>query len=226
MRRLVLPARRPRRVLPQLSRRIPRQISRQISRQVSRRGVGVALAVTALVLGSLAAAVAVLAVRIDGPSMTPALRDGERVLVRPFSGGDAPDRFAVVVGRFTRGGPLVVKRVIALPGDRVSMDTTGVRVQPGGQGRWLAVGNPAWGTAGPGGACCRPDGRATAQAEPAVVPAGMLFLLGDSPGASQDSRAFGWAPIALVEGVVGWRVYPPGRIGGVGVDVELVRPPR
>lgn len=206
MRRLALPA------------RLPRQISRRISRQRA----GVALAVTALVLGSLAAAVAVLAVRVDGASMAPTLRDGERVLLRPFSGGDSPARFAVVVGRFRTGGPLVVKRVIGLPGDRIEVSAGRVSVQPGGTGAWVVVDNPAWPAGSLGSTpCCGPDGRASTRAQAQPVPDGMLFLMGDNPAASEDSRTFGWAPVALLDGVVGWRVHPPGRLGGVGVEVGL-----
>lgn len=202
----------------------------RLPRRPSRRGLAVAAAVAALVLGSLAAATAVLAVRIDGDSMAPTLRDGERVLLRPRSGREQPDRFAVVVGRFRAGGPLVVKRVIGLPGDRVAVVIGGgesrVKIQPGGQGAWSVVDNPAWDARGSLGAvsCCDPDGRATTQPEARLVPVGMLFLLGDNSAASEDSRALGWAPIDLLEGVVGWRVHPPGRVGGVGVTVGL-RPP-
>jgi signal peptidase I len=189
----------------------------------ARRAVGGAAAVLALVLATLAAAFAVLAVRVDGVSMQPSFADGERVLLRPFSGGDTPARFAVVVGRFTDRGPTVVKRVVGLPGDRVRIDGARVEVQPGGSGPWFAVDNPAW--SGHWGSaavhCCRPTGQTGAAAAPQPVPPGFVFLLGDNPTASEDSRTFGWAPIRLVDGVVRWRlrawVFP----AGVRTQVQL-----
>ncbi|MBA3745051.1 MAG: signal peptidase I [Sporichthya sp.] len=174
-------------------------------------------------LAVLAAATTITAVRVDGVSMTPTLRDSERVLLRPFSGGDTPARFAVIVTRFS-SGPTVVKRVIGLPGDGVRIDTvegvTTVEVQPGGQGPWLVVDNPAWTGSWGFVRCCRPDGQ-SGPADPQVVPTGMLFLLGDNPAASQDSRAFGWAPIEAIDGVVRWRLKAWVLPSGVHSHVQL-----
>lgn len=195
--------------------------------RLSRRGLAIAAAVTLALLGTFVAAVAVLAVRVDGASMAPTLRDGDRVLLRPFSAGDTPPRFAVVVGRFTEGGSAVVKRVIALPGDRIEIaqadgEKAQVRVQPGGHGPWLEVDNRAWPTQWAGASnCCAAGGTTSAQPDPQVVPAGTVFVLGDNPAASEDSRRFGWAPIGLIDGTVAWRVHPWGGIGGVGSGVAL-----
>jgi signal peptidase I len=182
-----------------------------------------------LVLTVLAAAVAVLAVRVQGASMQPTLDDRDRILLRPFTGGGLPHRFALVVGRFETGGPRVVKRVIALPGDRVQIRADGsgpgrVEVQPGGTGAWQRVDNPAWSTGqwAQGAACCGADGRATDAAAAVVVPPGMLFLLGDNPAASRDSLSLGWAPAELVQGVVGLRVWPLRDLGRPRAHVRLV----
>ena len=80
------------------------------------RMAGLALLIA---LAITVAAVAVLAVEVHGPSMRPTLRDGDRVLLRPFSGGRTPQRLALVVARLTANGPAVVKRVVAVGGDRV-----------------------------------------------------------------------------------------------------------
>lgn len=186
----------------------------------------------ALVIGAGLAALAVLAIRVEGASMRPTFSDGERILLRPFTGGELPDRFAAVVGRFTEGGPAVVKRVIAVPGDRVRIQVgagsgaPAVEVQPGGQGPWLRVDNPRW--TGQWGdrprPCCQGDGRSSFEPEAQTVPPGVLFLLGDNPARSEDSRAMGWAPIALIDGVVGWRLrawfFPTGI-----EDPVILRPP-
>lgn len=183
------------------------QVVRSI--RLSRRTLGIGAGVVALVLATLGAAVTVLAIEVEGVSMAPTLDDGERVLLEPFSGGDTPDRFAIVVTRFSERGPTVVKRVVGLPGDRVRITGSVVEVQPGGAGAWLVADLPGWGGDGIATtvpACCRPDGKASVTTEPQTVPAGMLFLLGDDPSASEDSRSFGWAPVAEIAGVVGWRL--------------------
>jgi signal peptidase I len=190
----------------------------------SRRPFAIVGAVLVLVLVTLAGATAVRAVRVEGISMAPTLHNGERVMLRPFSGGDTPARFAVVVTKFSAGGPTVVKRVVGLPGDRVRIDTvngaTTVEVQPGGAGPWRVVDNPAWTRPWGFVRCCRPDGHA-GPADPQVVPDGMLFLLGDNAAVSQDSRSFGWAPVDLVDGVVRWRLRAWVVPAGFGSDVQL-----
>jgi hypothetical protein len=98
-----------------------------------------------------------------------------------------------------------------------------VEVLVSGARSWRQVDNPAW--AGrdwaEGTACCTEDGKASATVTPVVVPAGMLFLLGDNAAASRDSLTLGWARADLVQGVVGWRVWPLGDIGRPGGWVHL-----
>ncbi|HEY0641723.1 MAG TPA: signal peptidase I [Pseudonocardiaceae bacterium] len=161
---------------------------------------GVALTTT-LLLACLVVAALVLGVRVDGASMTPALRDGDRVLVNPL--GDGPRRLDVVVARHTDGGPRVVKRVIALGGDQVRITGAVVEVRPGGVGEWRPVRNPAW------------TGRWSRPAAPLelTVPAGAVFLLGDNPDGSEDSRTLGPAPARLVQGTVVLRIWPPADAG-------------
>jgi signal peptidase I len=140
--------------------------------------------------------------------------------LRPFSGGGTPHRFALVVGHFEVGGPRVVKRVIGVPGDMIRIRPTEVEVQPGGTGPWQRVDNPAW-TGAEAGPCCTPDGKAADQPTAQQVPIGMLFLLGDNAAASRDSLSLGWAPLDLVEGVVGIRIWPLSDVGRVGGHARL-----
>jgi Signal peptidase, peptidase S26 len=93
-------------------------------------------------------------------------------------------------------------------------------VQPGGAGPWQRVDNPAWSSA-ESSLCCTPDGKAADQPTVQQVPAGMLFLLGDNPAASRDSLSLGWAPLDLVDGVVGVRIWPLSDLGRVGGHVRL-----
>ncbi len=80
----------------------------------------------ALVLAVLAALAAVFTARVQGGSMSPTIRDGDDLLVdkigvqfRPLARGD------IVVA--TEGDAALVKRVIAIPGDVVEIDTVGGR---------------------------------------------------------------------------------------------------
>lgn len=193
-------------------------------RTPTRRRVAIAVAAPTTTLAVLAVAVAVLAVPVRGTSMEPALRSGDRVLLRPFGGGGTPDRFAVVVARFAEHGPEVVKRVVALPGDRVQIQSDGiVRVQPGGDGPWFLVENPVWPVGTPAQSeCCTPEGRSAPGAGAARVPAGAVFLLGDNLAASTDARTEGWAPTRWIRGEVLLRAYPVGRWGRPGGDPRLV----
>ncbi|MEU2548401.1 S26 family signal peptidase [Streptomyces roseolus] len=118
--------------------------------------------------------------RINGPSMMPALRDGQRVLVvRTGATRLRTGRIVVVAppeglvrprpgaGPAVRP-PLVVKRVAALAGEPVPPEVC------------AAAGVP----------------------EGALVPPGRIALLGDNPAFSTDSRFWGLLPVTSVIGVV------------------------
>lgn len=120
-----------------------------------------------------------LIIDVDGISMAPTLRAGERVLVRrvPFRRVQ-PGHIVLVEGisEGPAGGPerpagrprLILKRAAAVAGDPV----------------------PA------------PVARALAAGSGAAVPAGHLVVLGDNPDYSFDSRNFGYLPGDRVVGVV------------------------
>lgn len=169
---------------------------------------------------------AVVAVRVDGVSMEPTLRSNDRIVVVPTRG--TPHRFDVVVARFSPTGPESVKRVIAVPGDRVSIARRGntgvaVRVRPAGSTqRWTVV-NPAWQDRTPKATqpCCTATGTASGDESERTVPPGQLFLLGDNLAQSDDSRRAGWVPESLVQGTVRWRVYPLGAVGSIDAGVTM-----
>jgi len=145
---------------------------------------------------------------VPSASMMPTVLPGDRILADKTVGRRGGTRLwrgalAVFVSPNDRA-LMYVKRVIALPGDRVDIDGDGVRVN----GRALATDPPdAAGVAheqgdhGPYTVLLPPQ-----EAEGAVVhltvPDGQAFVLGDNRGSSLDSRRFGTVPLADVKGVV------------------------
>lgn len=85
-------------------------------------------------------------------------------------------------------GPVFVKRVLAIGGDRIAIVG----------GRAVVNGRPAHepyaATCGGGSSCDFPD--------PVTVPAGQYFVLGDNRGTSDDSRFWGPVRVASILGVV------------------------
>jgi signal peptidase I len=110
---------------------------------------------------------------VDGASMAPELRSGDRVLVRrtrrPRRGQVALLHYPLLPSGAPTGEQLLLKRVVALAGDRV----------PAG---WA-----------------EPDVRGLAGA---VVPAGCAVVLGDNRPTSWDSRHYGFVPRDRMVGVV------------------------
>ncbi len=157
-----------------------------------------------LALGILHKAAAVLAsrrVEVVGMSMYPTLAPGEYVLCDRFAYRSSPPRRGdVVLARgLTDGGNTLVKRVVAVPGDRVEVDDGALLVNgmtaresafSEACGSW-ALGEDEW------------------------------FLLGDAMDFSTDSRAFGPVPRRAIEArawLVCWPVARWRRICGEGRD--------
>jgi signal peptidase I len=160
-----------------------------------------ALGAGALALGALVAAG--LAVRrarlepmlVEGGSMAPTLRPGQRIavapLVRPPVRGDL-----VVVARLRPAGDLeVVKRVVGLPGERVRLGHGGLEVD----GR--AVPEPYL-AGGPSG-----SGELDLRLGPA-----QYLVLGDHRAASTDGRDFGPVGADALLGRVRFAYWPPRRL--------------
>ncbi|WP_214324387.1 S26 family signal peptidase [Nonomuraea sediminis] len=137
-------------------------------------GALIALALTAvLVVGWLRRRY--LVVTVDGESMLPTYRPGERVLVRRTPPDSLHTGQVVVLSGFTRPGELpvpgprwIIKRVAAVPGDPIPRETVpALRSAPGTR-----------------------------------VPAGRLVVLGDNPDRSHDSRHAGYLTADRLFGVV------------------------
>ncbi len=140
-------------------------------------------------------------VEVVGMSMYPTLAPGEYVLCDRFAyRRRAPQRGDVALVRGLLGGrEMMIKRVAAVPGDRVELDdgTLAVNGTPAGEsafsessGAWT-LGGDEW------------------------------FLLGDAMDLSTDSRELGPAPRRAIEARAWLVCWPPARwrrIDGVGRD--------
>ena len=173
----------------------------------------VGLAVVAVAVALLIQAFLVKPYRIPSPSMEDTLLIGDRVLVDRISWRFSdPSRGDIVVFHSPMPGPVLIKRVVGMPGDTVSLKDGAVYIN--GQ----KLDEPY---------VRRVDGR-TEQTEPFPtglpwslqqpyrVPAGSYFLMGDNRPDSGDSRAFGPVARGRLVGRAFGRYWPPGRIGGLG----------
>lgn len=152
------------------------------------------------------------AVEVAGDSMTPLLQPGDFVLlVRGAPRVDRPQRFAGAVvaavpptadpdAQHSAGAlpPLILKRVVALPGEAVR---AAERVQINGRELWEPY---AHGTPPPG------HERGVAALGPTEY-----FLMGDHRSRSTDSRDFGPVRAEAITGRAVLRYWPPARWGRV-----------
>jgi signal peptidase I len=123
------------------------------------------------------------------------LHADQLVVLRPtfISRGVRRGDIVVVTGSATRGrcsGTAIVKRIVALPGDTVAVSTSEIRVYSLGGRSMFQVR-----LAAPPGHQARTDHRLR-------VPRRSVFLLGDNPGHSCDSRVFGPVSTSAIIGRV------------------------
>lgn len=189
--------------------------------------VGISLLLLAILVPVAALA---FSVKVRGTSMAPTVAEGDRLLVK-FWDRDDIDRFDLVEARVGVAKTPVVKRVIGLPGDTVSVDFADglpvVTIIPAGSETELTVVNPTWGDQ-VGGAlapCCNEDGTAGSEPQPMVVPDDSYWLLGDNWGGSDDSRTYGFVPAERIGGDLGFRLLPLSEFGTVENPATLEEKP-
>jgi signal peptidase I len=138
------------------------------------------------------------ATRVYGQSMEPNLHTNERLVVEKLSYRfHGPRRGDIVVLHDPTGGPeLLIKRVVGLPGERVSMSDGRVFVD-GAPLEEPYLSQPTLG-----------QGRSW------FVPPLSVFVMGDNRGASRDSRVFGPVPMEQIIGRAVFRYWP---LDGVGM---------
>jgi len=172
----------------------------------------VVLAIVAVAVALLIQAFLVKPYRIPSESMENTLLIGDRVLVDRISWRFSdPQRTNIVVFHPPFSGPVLIKRIIGLPGDEIALKDGAVYVN--GQ----ALDEPY---------VRRIDGKAV-PTEPFdnglpwslqkayKVPADSYFVMGDNRIDSGDSREFGPVPRSQLVGDAFARYWPPARIGGV-----------
>lgn len=129
---------------------------------------------------------------VKGHSMEPSLHDGDRLVVDRVAGSIVDiHRGDVIVLRYPRNPQVdFVKRVVGLPGDRVSLRKGQLWVND-------AMVDCDW--------TCIEDRETTRDV---LVPDDSFFVLGDNRPISCDSREFGLVPRDLVRGRVRARFWP------------------
>ncbi len=140
-------------------------------------------------------------VNVDGSSMEITLHDKERLILSclPYT----PERGDIVVISRGEQSSLLIKRVIALAGDTISIDEQSGKVWLNGKELtepYIHV----------------PTALEQMQGE-ITVPPGMVFVMGDNrtAGCSLDSRTFGCVEQERLLGKVVFRIAPFDRFGGL-----------
>ena len=171
----------------------------------------VVLAVVAVAVALLIQAFLVKPYRIPSASMEDTLLIGDRVLVDRISWRfSQPQRGDIVVFHAPGPGPVLIKRIIGLPNDEISLRDGSVYIN----GRRLDEPYVR-----------RMDGRQEPSEpfsnglpwslqEPFKVPADSYIVMGDNRPDSGASREFGPIKRGQFVGHAFARYWPPGRIGG------------
>src|ERR687885_1418994 len=139
---------------------------------------------------------------IPSESMVPTLEVGDRVFVNKFIYRfHPPERYDIIVFRSaegsTEGGQEdLIKRVVGLPGDEISVQDGTLFVN--GERQEEPYVNKQL-----------PD---TSSFGPMTVPEGKVFVMGDNRANSLDSRFFGPVPLENIEGKAFFVFWPPGHI--------------
>jgi signal peptidase I len=171
----------------------------------------VVLAVVAIAVALLIQQYLVKPYRIPSASMEDTLLIGDRVLVDRISWRFSdPGRGDIVVFHPPFDGPVLIKRIIGLPGDTISLSDGAVYIN--GKPLDEPYVRRINGVAEPSEPFS--NGLPWALQAPFKVPADSYFVMGDNRTDSGDSREFGPVKRGQFVGRAFARYWPPGRIGG------------
>ncbi len=162
------------------------------------------LLVTVVAVGILTTSVRAFAVQafvVPSGSMQPTLQPGDRIVVDKLAG--TVHRGDIVVfhrapGDTDRAYPVLVKRVVGLPGETISEQGGVITID----GQPLAQ---PWLPAAIGG-CADPS----LPVRTTVIPARSYYVMGDCRGNSEDSRYWGTVPAGNIIGKVSAVVWRQG----------------
>ena len=148
---------------------------------------------------------------IPSGSMEPTLNIGDRIVVDKLSydlhgvGRGDIVVFARPPAEDCAGAPVsdLVKRVIGLPGETISLSGNGYVLINGKRLNETWLPTSVQGTTYPG-----PSGTPYSLSHPYKIPADDYFMMGDNRGDSCDSRFWGPIPKSLMVGKVDLRIWP------------------
>ncbi|MBM6617157.1 signal peptidase I [Bacillus suaedaesalsae] len=146
---------------------------------------------------------------VEGSSMTPTLQDGNLLVINKmgYEYGNL-ERFDVIVFHANKEEDYV-KRIIGLPGDKISYQDGNLYVND------VQVDEPYLSTYKEAfvGEQFTEDFTLEEKTGEKVVPEGKLFVIGDNRLGSYDSRHFGFIEVEQVVGKVNLRYYPFQQLG-------------
>ena len=136
-------------------------------------------------------------VKVDGPSMYPSLKNNDILLLKKYD--KSYNRFDII--SFKHGKDKLVKRIIALPGEKIKISVTHVgdnsvsKIYINGQ---LLEENYGY----------EPIKNAGIAANEITLGEDEYFVLGDNRNISSDSRYFGVIKKSDIKGISNFRLFP------------------
>lgn len=154
--------------------------------------------------------------QVKGASMENTFHSGEYIFTSKVSYKFAPIKKGdVVIFKSPKNNDIeLIKRVIALPGDTISIQNERVYVN-GRQIEEPYIKSPT--NLIPGGSVI--------EGAQITIPEGSMFVMGDNRGASSDSREFGPVPETLLIGQVIYRYFPFDTMGAIKNPISVLQLP-
>lgn len=153
---------------------------------------------------------------VEGESMLPTLNDGQKLLVTDLFYTPSYNDIVIVQAAKLDGGKPIIKRVIGLPGDRISIDFTAGTVYRNGEALKIETKNNIIYEDGHKINALTTRNLEMASGQEYTVPENCYFVLGDNRNRSTDSRALssvGYVDKNYIAGRVIFSIFPFNSIG-------------